>query len=86
LFSRIEKGIEFAAEKACKIGPLGPVAFGAGKAKDVWIVGPAMLPGDDVLNVERQEIGVFLVQPAVFTTTAGPLPDEGPESGVHHSP
>src|SRR5271157_645365 len=86
LFSRIEYGIELAAEKACQIGPLGPVAFGAGKAKDVRIVGSTMLLGDDMLNVERQEIGVVFVQPAVFTATASPHPDKGPESGVHHSP
>ena len=30
--------------------------------------------------------GIFLVQTTVFTATAGPLPDKGPESGVHHSP
>jgi hypothetical protein len=60
--------------------------MGSGKAKDVGIVGPAVLLRDNVLNVKRQEIGVVLVQPAVFTATACPLPDEGPESGVHHSP
>jgi hypothetical protein len=60
--------------------------FRASKAKGFGIVLPAMLLGDDVLNVERKEIGVVLVQAAVFTTTACPLPDEGPESGIHHSP
>jgi hypothetical protein len=45
-----------------------------------------MLLGDDVLNVERQEVGIVFVKPAVVTATAGPLPDEGPKSGVHHSP
>lgn len=35
---------------------------------------------------QEQEIGIALVQPAVFAATARALPDEGPESGVHHSP
>jgi hypothetical protein len=60
--------------------------FGAGKAKDIRIVGPTVLLGDNVLNVKRQEIGVVLMKPAVFTATTRPLPNEGPESGVHHSP
>jgi len=47
------------------------------------MVGPAMLLGDDMLNVEGHEVVVFM-QPAVFTTTACPFPDKGPESGVHH--
>ena len=55
LFSRIEYGIELAAEKACQIGPFGPVAFGAGKAKDISIVGSTMLLGDDVLNVKDKK-------------------------------
>jgi hypothetical protein len=75
-----------AAEKACQIRSLGPVAVGAGKAMNVRIVRPAVLLGDHVLNVEGQEIGVVLVKPAVFTAAARPLPDQGPESGVHHSP
>jgi hypothetical protein len=75
-----------AAEEACQIGPLGPIAFGAGKAKDVGIVGPAVLLCDDVLNMEGPKIGIVLVQSAVFTAMAGPLSDEGPESGVHQSP
>lgn len=45
-----------------------------------------MLLGNDVLNVEGDEIVVFFVEAAVFTTMACPLPDEGPESGVHYSP
>jgi hypothetical protein len=38
----------------------------------------AVLLGDDMCDVEGQEIGVALVQLAVFTATACPLPDEGP--------
>jgi hypothetical protein len=38
------------------------------------------------LDMESEEIGIVLVQPAVFTPPPGPLPDEGPESGIHQSP
>ena len=79
------EGIELAAEKARQIRSLGPVAFSARKTQDVRIVGPAVLLTDDVIDVETQEIRVILVQAAVFAAMACPLPDESPESGLHHS-
>jgi hypothetical protein len=45
-----------------------------------------VLLGDDVLDVERDEIVVLFVKAAVITTMACPLPDKGPESGVHYPP
>ena len=45
-----------------------------------------MLLRDYVLDVEGKEIVIILVQAAVLTATACPLPDEGPERGIHHSP
>ena len=62
------------------------IAFGAGKAKIVCVVGAAMLPGDDVFNVKGLELVLVLMEPAVFTAAAGPLPGEGSEDFVHHSP
>jgi hypothetical protein len=46
----------------------------------------AVLLGDDMFDVEGQEIGVVLMQLAVCTATACPLLDEGPGSGIHQSP
>jgi hypothetical protein len=68
------------------IGPLGPVAFGAGKAKELWIVSATVLLCNDMLNMERQKVRVLLVKPTVFTGTPSPISDECPEGGVHHSP
>ena len=45
-----------------------------------------MLLGDHVLDVEGEQIIIILVQVAVLTATAGALPDEGAERGIHHSP
>ena len=45
-----------------------------------------MLPSNDLLDVERQEIGIVLVKAAVFTASTCSLTDEGPQSSVHHSP
>ena len=45
-----------------------------------------MLLGNHVFDVEGKEIVIFLVQMAVFTATACPLPDEGSERSIHHSP
>ena len=39
-----------------------------------------------MFDVESDDIIVVFVEVAVFTATACPLPDEGPESGIHHSP
>jgi hypothetical protein len=44
-----------------------------------------MLLGENVLNVESQEIGVVLVQPTILAPTSCSLPDEVPEAGVYHS-
>src|SRR5262245_17936888 len=85
LLSGIEQWIELSREKAGEVWPLCPVAFRAGVTECVRIVGAAMLHGDDVLNMKGQEVVVVFVQAAVLTAAAGPLANEGPESGVHHS-
>jgi hypothetical protein len=36
-----------------------------------------MLPGNDVLDLERKSAGVFFMEAAVFAATTRALPDEG---------
>jgi hypothetical protein len=84
LDSRIEEWIELPAEEAGEIGSLGPVAFCTGKAEAIRVISPPVLPGDHMINVERKEISVVLVQPTVFATPACTLPDESPDSRVNH--
>jgi hypothetical protein len=45
-----------------------------------------VLPGDDMLDVERKEIGVVFVKLTVLTTAACPLTDKSSQGRVHHSP
>jgi hypothetical protein len=45
-----------------------------------------VLFGNDMLGVEGEKIVIVLMQAAVFTATACPLPDIGSESHVHYSP
>jgi hypothetical protein len=45
-----------------------------------------VLLGDDMLNMERQEVGVVFVKEAVFTAMTCLLSDEALERGLHHSP
>ena len=45
-----------------------------------------MLLGNDVLDLERKPTGVFFMKMAVFAAMACPLPDEGSERCIHHSP
>jgi hypothetical protein len=41
---------------------------------------------DYVLDVEWKQIFIILMQLAVFTAAACPLPDKGPERSVNHLP
>ncbi len=84
--SRVEQRVDFAAQHPRQIGIFCPITFRAGIAERVRIVSAPVLLSDDVLNVESQEVGLVFVKAAVFTATACPLPDEGPERGIHHSP
>jgi len=42
-----------------------------------------MLLGNDVLDVEGEEIGVVLMQAAVLTPTLSPFPNEFASGGIH---
>ncbi len=59
--SWIEQGIELAAEQTRKIGPLCPVAIGAGKTKSIGVIHATVLLGDDVFDMERPEISIVFV-------------------------
>jgi len=84
--ARVEERIQLAVQQSGQIRPFGLVAFGAGPTERVRVVNAAMLPGDHVLDVEDQNVVVFVVNAAVFTLAACPLPDEGPERGIHPLP
>lgn len=45
-----------------------------------------MLLCDYMLDVERKQIIVILMQTTVFTAAICPLPDESPKRGVNHLP
>jgi hypothetical protein len=45
-----------------------------------------MLLGNYVFHMKIEEIIIILVQAAVLTAVGCPLPDEGPERGIHQSP
>ena len=86
LRARVEQRIQLAAESSGQIWPLGPIAFRARPTKRVRVVLPAVLLGDHMLDMEGEEIVIVFVQAAVLTAAARPLPDEGPERGIHQSP
>ena len=86
LLARVEKRIQLAAQQTGKVRAFGPVTLGACPAEAVGIVRASMLPRDDVLDLELKRAGVVFVKAAVFAATSCPLPHEGPERGIHHSP
>jgi hypothetical protein len=54
----------------------------AGKGEVVRIIGTAVLPGHDVFDVVGQ-VGVALVEPAVFATGPSPLSHQLPRGRIH---
>src|ERR1043166_2385863 len=85
LATRIEQACKLAAVgiNPREVGSLVFIAIVTCERKIFWVVIAAMLPGDDVLDVEA-EIGVLiLVQAAVLATTLCPGPDQSPRSGIH---
>ena len=86
MLSRLEERIQLSAEKPSQIRPFSPITLRAGVTEAIWIVGASVLLGNDVFDLEGKRSGVFFTKMAVFAATACPLPDEGPERGVHHSP
>ena len=49
------------------------------------IIGAAVNPRDDVLDMKRRQRRVVLVQPAILTAMASTIPDAGSRVGAHRS-
>ena len=60
LLSRIEQRYSFTSVQSCQIRPLRPIAFGAGPAKHLRVVEAAMLPRNDMLDMESEKIVIIL--------------------------
>jgi len=61
------------------------VASIAAQAEIVGFRLPAVLKRDDVVDGEREESVLVLVNAAILTTITCPLSDEAPQSGFHHA-
>lgn len=82
ILARIEEPHELAIHDRRKICSLGKVAPVARLAKVVGVVGTAMLPGDDVLDVKRYKRQLALAHPAIFTAVSSTFADDAAERGV----
>ncbi len=82
--SRAKEGDNLTTEwiYACEVRALLEIAAVAGQRKIVNVVTPAVLPGDDMLDVVC-ELAMFLAQLAVFATVAGSPPNEVLHASVH---
>jgi hypothetical protein len=58
----------------------------AGKGEVIRVVGAAVLPGDDVLDVERDQRDVFLQQPTVFAAPPSSRSNEVADGPRRHAP
>jgi hypothetical protein len=66
-----------------QVWPLLGVAVRARQRQVRRIVAPVMLSGSDVLDVKGEVRGGLLRQPAIFTSTVGPMADEVSRRGIH---
>jgi hypothetical protein len=84
LAPRVEEGHKLATDRihARQVRALAKIAAMAGQRKIVNVVAPAMLPGDDVLDVVRQ-LAVILAQQAILAAVARSLPDKVSRGGIH---
>jgi hypothetical protein len=83
LLARIKERVNSALQKAGKVSSLGPVAPGASIAEPVGIVRTAMLPGDNVFDMKRQEIRIILMQAAVLTALSRSRANECSQRCIH---
>lgn len=67
----------------CQIRAFVQITINTRQGKIVASIGPAVLPGDDVLDMERGKRCIVLMQLAVFAAIASPLPDKGLRRRVH---
>jgi hypothetical protein len=80
----VEEGQKLAADRihAREVRAFAEIAAVAGQREIVNVVAPAMLFGDDMLDVVRQ-VAVFLAEQAVLTTVARSSPDRVSRGGIH---
>jgi len=80
----VEEGHKLTADgiHAREVWALAKVAAVAGQREIVNVIAPAVLFGDDMLNVVRQ-LALLLAQQAILATVIRPAPDKVPRSGVH---
>jgi hypothetical protein len=58
----------------------------AGQGKVFHLVTAAVLPGNDMFHMEREERLIFLAEPAILTLLSRPLSDELARRGIHQVP
>jgi hypothetical protein len=67
---------------ARKVRPFAKIAAVAGQREIANVVAPAVLSGDDMLDVVRQP-AVLLAQQAILATIIRSSPDKVPRGGIH---
>src|SRR5690348_1384553 len=85
LAPRVEDGHNLTTDwvHACEIRALAEIAAVAGQREIVNVVAPAMLLGNEMLDVVRQS-AVLLAQQAILTTVVRSSPDKVPCGGIYH--
>lgn len=83
LRTRMEQRDELAVHARRDIAAFSEIAPMAGQAAIGFVATPTVLAGDDVLDVERDEWQLVLVQAAVFAPIARSLANETTKGGVH---
>ncbi len=61
------------------------IAVNAGERQIVEFIQAVVKAWNDVLNVERRQRRILLMQLAVFAPLAGAFPDRGSRRGIHRS-
>ena len=67
---------------ACQIGAFGEITVLAAQGEVGGVIVPAVLLGNDVLDVEREEV-IVLMHQTVFAPVVCPRPDQPARGGVH---
>jgi hypothetical protein len=84
LAARMKEGNNFSVEQSRQIRSLGRIAFPAREAQVLCVVAASVLARNNVFDVEGEEIKIVLVDPAVFATSFGTLPNQRPCLCVDH--
>lgn len=82
--SRMEQRHDSALQQSRQIRSLGSIAFRAREAKVLRLIAATMLPGNDVLDMEREEVKVVLMDSAVFAAPTSPPPNERSRAKADH--